>query len=126
MGSARLWRKMPSVEAARLQGRSRADDAHGMLKRGEVTVAYCWTSPGQEVKKDPHAQLRSPGASGSSSWTSSSSGSEVPLGRPAGAAGRQFAIDRPALSEAENARRVEPRNFIPRASSSRSRSSPPV
>jgi len=102
------WRKMPSVKRLVFKVVPEPTTRMAMLKRGEVDIAYLLDVPqAQEVKKDPTLKLAFSGASDLLPGLLRAVGSEVPLGRPAGAAGRQLRHRSPGAERGGNARRVE-------------------
>jgi peptide/nickel transport system substrate-binding protein len=113
------WRKMPHVKRLVFKSVPEANTRLAMLKKGEVDVAYLLDAPmAEEVKRDPKLRLAFSGGIGIffldffDMWDPKSPWHDKRVRQAA-----SYAIDRPALSEAETLGAsittgdIVPRNF---------------
>ena len=108
------WRKVPSVKRIVFQSIPEATTRLAMLKRGEVDVAYLLEgSLAQTVKSDPKLKLAFSGGIGTLyPRLLRHVGSEIAVGRPARAQGREPRDGPEALSEAETLGASKPNGNI--------------
>jgi peptide/nickel transport system substrate-binding protein len=112
------WRKMPSVKRLVFKSVPEPTTRAAMLKRGEVDIAYLLDPPqALEVKKDPSFKVAFSGGIGTffldffDQWDPKSPWADRRVRLAA-----NYAINRPALSEAETLGASKPAgNIIPRA-----------
>ena len=104
------WRKMPSVKRLVFKSVPEATTRAAMLKNGEVDVAYMLDTPtAQELKRDPQSPAGLLGRDRRAlPGLLRPVGSEVPVGRPSRAPGRQPRPRSQGAQRGRDARRLAP------------------